>query len=547
MRRRVSDVVRKAVRGALKFFPLMNGSYWGRTQDLRVGVTSIPLSANEPQFVTEHPLTDLRSRTVSNGLLVMMAQAAEFALTLGATMVLVRLLEPGDFGLVAMVTALTGILRIIPDAGLSTATIQREDITHAQVSNLFWTNVALSGFASIAIAACAPGIAWFYGEPRLVGITLALSVTFLLSGLAVQHLALLNRQMRFKTISLIRVGGVASGVLVGIGMAWLKCGYWSLVGSQLSMPLASFLLTWRASRWRPQGPIRRSNTWPLLGFGANVTASGFIYSLARAADRLLIGKWYGSVSLGLYSRASALFIGPVELLMFPISAVFVPVLSRLQAQPERYRRAFLQVHDAIALTGFISSGLFLPLARPLTLVVLGPQWEQAAVIVAGFTIAFIFIPLCSASSWLLTSQGRGTDSLRGSSICSIITVASFVVGLPFGPAGVAILYSASGVLILLPYGYYLAGRQGPVRTVDLWVGLLPHIPLLGVVSGATYLMRSLVAESGPLAQLLICVPFGLLAAVVFVALFAPTRRTATNLLDTLAAIQKVATSSARIS
>src|SRR5262249_24923808 len=174
-----------------------------------------------------------------------------------------------DVGLVAMVMTVMGFLKIFKDAGLSTATVQHEGITHALVSNLFWINVALSAVISLAFAASAPAISRFYREPQLVAITLALSATFLLEGSAVQHTALLNRQMRFKVIALIQVGSTLSGVLVGIGMPCFKLGFWSLVGLQLATPLSSCLLTWTASRWRPQPPIRGSGTRPLLGFGAN--------------------------------------------------------------------------------------------------------------------------------------------------------------------------------------------------------------------------------------------------------------------------------------
>ena len=118
-------------------------------------------------------------------------------------MVMARLLIPKDFGLFAMVTTVMGFLRIFQDAGLSMATVQRQEITHAQVSNLFWVNVGVGGVATLLVAASAPAVAWFYREPRLVSITLVLSVTFVLTSSAVQHVALLNRQMRFGALRLL--------------------------------------------------------------------------------------------------------------------------------------------------------------------------------------------------------------------------------------------------------------------------------------------------------------------------------------------------------
>jgi len=507
--------------------------------DAGVGENHSPNSeANGEHFATDHLLTNLKGRTISGGFVTIFAQGIQFVLNLVSVMVLARLLTPQDFGLVAMVTTITGFFWIFNEAGLSAATVQREGITHAQVSNLFWTKVVLGGMSSLSLAACAPIVAWFYREPRLVGVTLALSITFLLTSLAVQHLAILKRQMRFKMIALIQIGSVSAGVLVGLGMARLKCGYWSLVGMQLSMPVVVFLLTWSASRWRPQLPARRSGTRSLLSFGANLTASSFLWSVARGSDGLLIGRFFGSASLGLYSRAAVLLRRPVEQLIAPLAAVLVPTLSRLQSQPERYRRITLKVYDIIAITSFPFSALFLALSHPLTLVVLGPKWENAAPIFAAFTLVALYTPVASVASWLLTSQGRGKDFLTGSLIGSSLTIVSFLIGLRFGPVGVAMSYSAYCLLIALPVLYYIAGRRGPVTTRDLWNRFFKHLPLWVVVCGATWLAGLLVSDAAPLIQLLVRAPLGLLAGVAFVCVYAPARSAALGFFDALQEVRK---------
>ena len=366
--------------------------------------------AKDRHFDTDHLLANLRGRTVSSGFITVTSQGVQLALTLVSTMILARLLTPRDFGLVAMVWTVMSFLRVFKEAGLSTATVQREGITHAQVSNLFWINIAVSGFVSVLVAATAPLVAWFYKEPRLVGVTLALSITFFLAGSAVQHLALLNRQMRFKAIAVIQIGSILAGVLVGVGMAWENYGYWSLVGLNLTTNLVACLMTWPISRWRPQFFKRHSGTRPLFHFGANLTAGAFVYSLARGLDGLLIGRFCGAVSVGMYTRAAALLSRPLEQIMSPIQAVFLPALSRLQTRPDHYRQTFLQLYEAIALTSFLFTGMCFGLARPLTLVLLGPKWEAASAIFACFTFAALQYPLSNCATWLYASQGRGRDS-----------------------------------------------------------------------------------------------------------------------------------------
>src|SRR6266516_961779 len=174
-------------------------------------ITSPAATACERHFATDHLLTNLRQRTISSGLITAVAQGVQFFMNLAYIMVMARLLVPQDFGLFAMVTTVMGFLIIFQDPGLSTATVQRQEITHAQVSNLFWVNVAVGGVATLLVAMSAPAVAWFYREPRLVGMTLVLSITFVLTSSAVQHIALLNRQMRFKVIAVIDILSMLAG------------------------------------------------------------------------------------------------------------------------------------------------------------------------------------------------------------------------------------------------------------------------------------------------------------------------------------------------
>jgi PST family polysaccharide transporter len=492
---------------------------------------------NEKHLATDHLRTNIRDRTVSSGLVTLTSQAAKFALSVGSTVILARLLVPHDFGLLAMVTTIVGLLQVFKDAGLSTATIQRDGITHAQVSNLFWINVAVGGFLVLLMAAAAPVIAWFYREPNLIAVTLWLSVTFLISGSTVQHRALLQRQMRFKAMAVIEVGSMTAGLLAGVGMALAGRGYWSLVGMNLATEGAGFALTWLVSSWRPQWPKRQCGTRPLFKFGVTMTAGSALYAVTRSVDSMLVGWRYGADAVGLYSRALALFTQPLNQLLGPVSAVLLPTLSRLQGEPERYRRVFLRLFEGMALVSCATSGLFFALSHPITLVLLGPKWEPAAVIFRGFSLAALFwLPVSYPVAWMLISLGRSKDFLRWNTAYAAITISSFVIGLQFGPVGVAYAFSIGGVLFSLPIGLYLAGQTGPVRTKDLWIGFLRHLPLWGVVAGATLLALAGAARFSPLMQLLICAPVGLGAAVGTVLAIKPQRIVASYILESFLAM-----------
>lgn len=497
---------------------------------MNVGKTSgaaVVTTTPQDEFLsTEHLQKDLKGRSISGGVITLSAQAFKFAWVMGSTAVLARLLTPADFGLVAMITTITGILSVLKDAGLSMATVQREKISHAQVSNLFWLNAGISGVLGLIVVVSAPLMAWFYRTPQLVGLTMALSVTFLLDGLSVQHVAILSRQMRFKDLSRIEIGSMMFGQATGIIMASFGAGCWSLVGAAIGTSLSGLGLTWGLSRWRPQMLKASSGTRSLVTFGANLTAANCFSYLTRSLDNVLIGRYYGADVVGLYSRATILLRRPLDQLMAPITAVVLPMLSRLQCDPGRYRRTFLRIYESIALVGLPIMALVLALARPVVLVLLGPAWESAANIVAAFSVATLYAPLAGSIFWLFESQGRGRELLVSSSILSPLAIASFFVGLPFGAIGVALSYSISGMLIRLPILFYNAGRRGPVTRSDLWAGFAKNLVSWVVVYVAASLMLHCCVSLPPYAQLLVCGPVGIGAAVALALCYPPQRRTA---------------------
>ena len=446
-------------------------------------------------------------------------------------MVLARLLSPEEFGLVAMAAVFSPILRLFREGGLSTATVQQHQITQAQVSNLFWINTALGAVAALLCAALAPAVAWYFQDPRLIGITLGLAVTFLFGGASVQNLAVLNRQMKFRALALIDIGALIAGVVVGVTMAWSGYGYWSLVGSQVANSIAELMLALFASRWRPHWPKARCGTRALVNLGASLTVSSLLRRLAEGTDTLFIGRFYGVDAVGFYSRALFLLARPMDTFIAPFDAVFIPLLSRLQNDPERYRRTFLQACNAIALLSFPIAGLLLGLSQPLVLILLGRQWEAVTPIFAWFTLAALFIPLGYAAMWLPVTQGRKRDILVAGVALSLITIFSVVAGLPLGPIGVALSFSASGLLIRLPIQFYIVGRLGPVSPLDLWSVFFRHLVTYGVVLGATSLVQMSFAASSPATQVCISGPIGLAAGVVAILLVPSNRRLALDLFE----------------
>src|SRR5262249_16846650 len=145
-----------------------------------------------------------------------------------------RLLTPQDYGLLGMAATVTGFVVLFRDFGLDSAAIQQRNLTFSELSTLFWVNAALGAVITPLTLAISPGVAWFYGEPRLTLITAVCSVSFALGGLVVQHEALLRRQMRFKTIATVELTTLFLGYAFAIVLGLHHAGYWALVLSNLA-------------------------------------------------------------------------------------------------------------------------------------------------------------------------------------------------------------------------------------------------------------------------------------------------------------------------
>ena len=401
-------------------------------------------------FNIEHLQTDLKGRSVRGGVLSLAAQVAQILLQAVATMVLARLLTPVDFGLVAMVTAITAIANGFADLGLTEATIQRKEITHSQVSTLFWINVAMGLALTVLTALMAPVLAWFYKEPRLFGITLAVSVTFLIGGFRGQHNALLKRQMRFSSVTIRDIAAYAVAVPVSVVMAWRGAGYWAIVALPIVLNSVQLVLSWWMVKWIPGLPTRAAEVRSLIGFGGNVAASYVVFNWIRNADNVLIGWYWGAGPLGLYSRAFNLMTLALSQITGPASSVAIPALSRVHEDPELFSRYYLRLMNLIMWVVAILFGFLFVAAKPVIVLVLGNKWADAAPVFQMLALSVFGQMMLESILWLLISRGQSARLLKLLLIISPLMIGSFAVGLPFGIKWVALALSLF-LLVSLPW------------------------------------------------------------------------------------------------
>jgi O-antigen/teichoic acid export membrane protein len=473
---------------------------------------------------TEHLQADLRGRSVRGGALNVVSQGAQFLIRTASTVVLARLLTPADFGLVAMVVAITSLATAFADLGLSEATIQRKEITPDQVSALFWINVAIGMGLTLITMASAPLLASFYKEPRLRNITLFLSLAFVIGGLRVQPDALLKRQMRYKAIAIRDIAAFALGVPVAIVIAWRGGGYWALVAFPLTSSFIQMALSWLMVNWRPSLPRRNTQIGSMVAFGGNVAASYLVFNIHRSADNVLIGWYWGATPLGFYSKAYELLMLPVRQLNLPIGSVAVSAFSRIQGEPERFARYYLRTAGLIMWISTPIFGFLLVAAQPVIVLILGAQWRAAAPVFQILAISAVGQMLLESTVWLFVSLGQSARLLKMLLLISPVIIGSFVVGLPFGIKGVALAYSVA-LTLTLPWILHFAFRGTSLTLRQLGRAILCPISvcLLGIASSELFLQW--IAPVHVLSQLLV-VAIGFAVAYSLAVLIRPIREEA---------------------
>jgi O-antigen/teichoic acid export membrane protein len=383
-----------------------------------------------------------------------------------ATVVLARLLVPGDFGLVAMVTTFSLLLVNFGLNGFTEAILQRDQIDHALASNLFWINLGAGLVLTVGFAAAGSLMARFYGDARVAHVAVGVSLTIFITATSVQHLALLKRAMRFSAVSANDILAGAVSVAVSILLALAGWGYWALVAGAVARPLSQTIGAWSLCQWIPGLPKRVAGTADAVRFAMHIYGRFSVNYFARNTDNLLVGWRFGPGPLGFYKKAYDLFLLTAAQIVAPLTSVAVSALSRLNRDSVQYRRYLL---SALAVTAFVGMGLGADLTlvgKDVIRLALGPGWDEAGRIFMFFGPGVGIMFLYGTHGWIHLSIGTPKRWFRWVFVEFSVTGLLFLLGLRWGPEGIAVAWTASFWILALPAFWY-AGRPigfgvGPV-------------------------------------------------------------------------------------
>lgn len=375
-----------------------------------------------------------------------MIQVTRISVQLLGLLILSRLLTPADFGLVAIVFAISNFAMLLRDMGTASAIIQRDELDEQTVLTAHWSNCFIGlGLAAILLALSYP-LAVIFKAPGLAPLVQLSALSFpFLSGSTV-HQALLERGSKFATVARIEIVALLTGFSIAVISAYLGAGAYSLVLQTLTVAVLSAIQFWVASDTKMKWGWSAEHARGLWGYSGSLFGFNLVNYFSRNADTMIIGRMLGPAALGPYSLAYRVMLFPLQNLTFVATRALFPTMSRHQHSPQDLGTMHLRLLSVISFfTAPMMAGLFV-LREPFVAVALGDSWDTVAVLIMWLAPVGFIQSLVSAGGIVFQALGRTDLLFRLGLFSSVLHVTGFIVGVQWGLLGVAAAYFAITLL-----------------------------------------------------------------------------------------------------
>jgi PST family polysaccharide transporter len=417
--------------------------------------------------------------------------------------VLARLLTPEDFGLAALVIIFSRFAPLLIDCGMTDAMTQKSKISQGQISALFWLNSGIGFAVAAVLAASGPLMVWLYHDERLQSIALYSAITYVFTGIAVQHMALLRRSMKFVEIAKIQFLSALAGVVIAVVLAKAGYGYWALVFRPIVSAACIVAGAWLVCRWTPGLPVFDAEVKSMLHFGMHVLGFTIPYSTARILDRVVLGIYYSPREVGYYQNAQNMyenaFLSPIA----QLHGVGSASLAKLRSDPGALRQKYETTLSALAFFVMAAAAILSVTGQDLAVALLGETWRRSGLLLSILALRGIVEFIELSQGWLHVASGNANRWKNSGIANSIVFVVAILAGLPYGAEGVTIAIVASCWLVAFPTVLY-AGR--PLGIGAALVFRAVGAQLLGAivtVAAGWWLEAVLFAGFSPLSRILL--------------------------------------------
>jgi len=396
--------------------------------------------------------------------------------------ILARLLDPSDFGLIAMAGVFTAISATFVDSGFSNALVRNKERTEMDYSTTFVTNVALSLFFCLLLCACSGLIADFYHQDKLRKIVILCASQLFLGSINAVQGTRLTINLDFRTKGIINVISVIVTGLVTIAMAFMGYGVWSLIYPLFFKIVLEFFLYRYFQHWFPKIQFSWDSWRKSFSFGSKLLLSSLINTVYSNIAPLIIGKKYSAADLGYYNKAEGYAALPSKTATQVLGGVTFPVLAEVQDDRQALQSVYRRL---IRLSAYVVFPLMMgiaALARPLIICLITEKWSQSILYLQIVCFALMWYPVHSLNLNLLQVKGRSDLFLRLEIIKKAIGLTTLFITVPLGLSAMCVGQVCVSLISLVINTHY-TGKMIDVGFLKQMKDLLPSF-LYSVSMGA---------------------------------------------------------------
>lgn len=351
-------------------------------------------------------MVTLKQKTINGMFWTISSRLSVQIVQLAVSIILARLLVPSEFGLIGMLTIFTALSQAILDGGFGSALIQKKESNQTDSSSIFYINILIGILLAITLILGAPLIASFYQQPILAPMLRVLSLSLIINSFSLVQTSLLTKNMDFKAQFKVQFLAISLSGLIGITLAYLGYGVWSLVIQSVTNYLFRAILLWLISNWRPTREFSWSSLKNMFSFGSKLLFSSLLYTFFNNIYEAFIGKVYSVTEVGYFTRASTFETAATMATSQPIDQVTFPALAPLQDNDIVLKQAY---RKAIKLSQFLHFPLMIGLitvAQPLFLLILTEKWAPSIPYFQLLCVVGLLTPLQNLNLNILKVKGR---------------------------------------------------------------------------------------------------------------------------------------------
>ena len=402
----------------------------------------------------------LKQKALSGVLWRFLEQTTRGVLVFGITIVLARLLDPSDFGLIAMLAIFITLSTITIESGFVAALIQNKERTNLDFNTVFLFNIFISLACYIVLFFFAPFIASFYGEPILVPLLRVLGLNLIISSFNTVQLAQLTIKIDFKTTTKVTLIGSIAGGAIGILMAYTGFGVWALVAQTITATIFSTFVLWWCSKWRPSFVFSQTSLKRMFNYGSKLLIADIYNNIILNLYNIIIGRVYQSQELGIYTTAYQLPERIAGVLSSVANSVSFPLLSSINDDRERMVSVYSRILSMTAFIVFPVMTLLSVLSYPFVMLFLTEKWIAIVPLMQWLCFVRIITPFTSLNLNILRAAGR-SDLVLWTVLAKLpIIVLNMIITIPLGIKYVAIGQTIGTTIAYFLYAYFPGKKFG---------------------------------------------------------------------------------------